>query len=306
MKYYYYISKPKVEMLLPQIKRAKFSLKLSPKVDVAGVSIGADIEKRDDSALVSRLGELIDKMEKKKLLEDVNSSMVVQEGSFLRSKSTWRHGLFFFKGGIPTSWGGSNREALLVLTVIYVAWTTIGDTIILLVGSPNNVLGDKVAPEGVFIPGTGGVQDSVQTLVNSLQTDEPIADMRMRTSFGEAFSLPNIQLGSQQRYTQEYGQYGLIPLPGFHSAELFPLSLAQFCFDYLSSLPQASLETVFRVLSIYESTQGNFQLDLEDFRSRVRDEWEDEWEKVRQAAEQNGLRRFSRVCFGSPIYTALL
>jgi hypothetical protein len=50
MKYFYYVSRSKVEMRAPQLRRPKFSFKLSPKVAVAGVSIGADIERRDDSA----------------------------------------------------------------------------------------------------------------------------------------------------------------------------------------------------------------------------------------------------------------
>ncbi len=71
-------------------------------------------------------------MEKQKLIQDVNLSMFIRDDTFLRSKGTWRHGLFYFKGGVPHFWGNREKEDLFILTVIYVAWTIVGDSIIFL------------------------------------------------------------------------------------------------------------------------------------------------------------------------------
>jgi hypothetical protein len=127
MKYFYYVSRSKVEMLAPQLRRPKFSFKLSPKVAVAGVSIGADIERRDDSALIKQLDEVLQGLEKKKLVREIHDGIALDDGSFVHSNSIWRHGLFYFKGGVP-GFGTSihEQERTFITSVIYVAWTTFG------------------------------------------------------------------------------------------------------------------------------------------------------------------------------------
>jgi hypothetical protein len=239
----------------------------------------------------------------------------------VHSNSIWRHGLFYFKGGVP-GFGTSihEQERTFITSVIYVAWTTFGGAIIILVGSPNNILGDKVAPEGVFVPGTSGVEDAVRDVVASFETDEP---NNITSSFRhEPPEFSNITLGSRQRYTSSYGR-GRLPLPG-RQTDWFSLSLAQFCLTYFSDLPQVRLETVFRVFTSHRSKGKNFLLDLEkcsedslrhlretiditdfpDFPAYEKKEI-DKWQKFRDVSERNGLGIFSKVFLGSPIYTAL-
>jgi hypothetical protein len=263
------------------------------------ISIGADIEKRHDSALVNQLNELLEKLDKEKLIHELHDGASLDDGSYWHSKATWRHGLFYFKGGIPKSWRERSKDEALITSVIYVAWTTIGNAIVLLVGSPNNVLGGKVAPEGIFIPGTSGAVDDVRALVDSLRTDE--LDTVIYTKRWEeelANDIPaDIEIGSEHRYIDR----SPIPLPG-SDTDSYPLSLAQFCLNYFSSLPQTRLETVFRVLSVHMSKCNNFLLDLEKYSEQRK---YGDWTELRRVAAKNGLGSFSKVLLCSPIYTAL-
>ena len=321
LKYFHYISRNKVEMLLPQVRRGALAATAAQKVSLSEIADVSECNSRNNPELITQLQELVAGLEKNKLILDISTNDPPKKGAFARCMRKWRHGLFYFKGGVPTFWGASKNEELLILTVIYVAWTRLGDAIILLVGSPNNILGEKVAPEGVFMPGTGGVEESVRTLLNSLRTDEPIAAMREEHRLGGDIAIPEITLGSEQRYTDEYGSERM-PLPGFEP-DWFSLSLAQFCIGYLANLPEASIETIFRVLSTNESINDNFQLDVEQFADKDLEDtprWmddsadyikdyikqkDDEWRKIKEQSAKAQLSGISRVIFGSPIYTAL-
>lgn len=141
----------------------------------------------------------------------------------------------------------------------------------------------------------------------------------MEEDLREVRDLRGIKVGSKQKYTAEYGRE-LVPLPGF-GTDWHPLSLAQFCLRYLSSLPEVQLEAVFRVLSSHEAKHGSFERDLERLSDHDVGEARElklgklskehvegvsnEWKKMRQSAARIGLGGFARIVFGSPLYTAL-
>lgn len=316
MRHYYYISRTKLDMLLPQVRRRGFSLKISPKVDFAGVSVGADVESRTDSAVVTKLGKLLQALDKKQDIRDARWGDSLASGQYFRNSGPWRHGLFYFKGGIPEFWG-RGEERLLKVSVAYLAWTTFRDSIVLLVGSPNNILGDKVAPEGVFMPGTSGVADAIRRLVNSFPTDEGTSPV-IESGWGGEVSQPDIQVGSKNQYVEQYGRTR-IPLPGFDD-QWSSLAFAQFCLYHLQTLPQGNLETVFRIESTHESAGENFRDDLQQFSKqklaetrRIMSDYPDhlareakEWKNAKRSATAAKLGIYSRVYVGSPLYTSLL
>ena len=318
MKYFHYVSRSKVEMLAPQLRRPKWFFKIISKVTLGIISVGADIEKRDDdTALIKQLNEVLEGLEKKKLVREIHDGTALDDASYVHSNAIWRHGLFYFKGGLPEFWRSEQgQEEVRVIT-----WTTFRDAIVLLVGSPNNILGDKSAPKGLFVLGTGGVAQTVQHLVASFETDELNSITSEFQQKAPEFS--NIMIGSQQRYVSTAFVRELLPLLGGNT-DWFSLSLAQFCLTYFSDLPQARLETVFRVFSRHKSKGKNFLLDLEkrseeslrqvrkladvpdfpDFPEYEKQEI-DKWKKLREVSIKNGLGSFSKVFLGSPIYTAL-
>jgi hypothetical protein len=329
IKYFYYISMNKIDVLSPQMLKWRFSLpKITPKVGAFGVSVEAQVETKGDPNLVRRTTKLLHRMHKSNSVLQVNVDHDAPTSKFFFANNVWRHGLFYFKGGTPSIWYGrtaqtESKEDILVVSVIYFAWTMIEDTLIILVGSPSNILGIKIAPEGIFIPipGTGGVHQVVQDLVNSLRTDEPHAISRELSLLDSvsARSLGGVELGLSNLYVEEYGNEPL-PLPGLGGYDSYPLYLATFCFKYLSNLPETRLESVFRVLSVYKSGATNFLQDLQSFISK-------EIEKTVKLEKQHGsdfstikkkhfreliaseipkrLFNCSKIWFGSPIYTAL-
>ena len=55
LKYFYYISKPKVEMLLAQLHRTRFGLlSFTPRIEFAGLSVAGDLKKRAKQGSSSR------------------------------------------------------------------------------------------------------------------------------------------------------------------------------------------------------------------------------------------------------------
>ena len=54
-RYFYYISKTKVDMLLSQLSRSKLAIpKITPKIGVAGIEVEAEISSQTSGRLVHR------------------------------------------------------------------------------------------------------------------------------------------------------------------------------------------------------------------------------------------------------------
>jgi hypothetical protein len=99
---------------------------------------------------------------------------------FIQDKGTWHHGLFSFNH--PPYF---RDHKMSVIT--YVLWRTFGASIVLLVGSPRNILGEEaVIRDGVLIPGSNGAFFHLLDFIdNSIQTDEPYAVTWNRNIYGK-------------------------------------------------------------------------------------------------------------------------
>lgn len=135
-RYFYYISKAKVDMLLSQLRYSKLALpKIRPKVGVAGVEIEAEISPQARENLIHDTLSLLRLMTRKRLIRDLADSSVIDTREFWHDQGCWFNGLFLF--------------SVEVELTTYFLWRTYQDALILLVGSPLNILGKKLVQDGV-------------------------------------------------------------------------------------------------------------------------------------------------------------
>jgi len=118
---------------------------------------------------------------------------------FIQDKGTWHHGLFSFNH--PPYF---RDHKMSVIT--YVLWRTFGTSIVLLVGSPRNILGEEaVIRDGVLIPGSNGAFFHLLDFIdNSIQTDEPYAVTGNRNIYMESIlestPIPDLMLSHRLRW----------------------------------------------------------------------------------------------------------
>jgi hypothetical protein len=288
LKYFHYISRAKIDMICSQLGLAD---QLDPQAD-----------------LPRRTLEVVGALEKRGLVRNLDPDSDLERGIFFfRTNSTWRHGLFYFK-------------AYDVTMVSYILWATHQSSLILLVGSPHNILGEKIAQDGVFVPGTSWAIDAIHQLLDSMRVDEPhyaeghgrnhgssdtpFQDIRIQRDTREddygfamhlALSGALIQGGDSltspivPKYESKFPK---VPLQVASAA----LPLAVLCASHFAALPEAHLEILFRIFSNYLTTKKNLHQDLisaarePHLRSRIRG---------------LDLRKYNAVRVGSPVYSAL-
>ena len=129
MKYFYYISKPKVDMLKAQIGTAGFSLaSISSKLGLGAASVSLTAERQAQS-LVGDTLSLVKALEKRKALKPSYDLPRLNASDFYHDQGTWKSGLFKFDSICDQP------------TVTYALWRVLKGSLILLIGSPNNILG---------------------------------------------------------------------------------------------------------------------------------------------------------------------
>jgi hypothetical protein len=128
--------------------------------------------------------------------------------------------------------------------VTYLLWRRWQDSIILLAGSPENVLGERVVREGVWAYGTTGTWATLLPFAEAaLRTDEPnivgVASSAVRLEAGD---LRWMDSDGVQADVQEE------PLPP-EMLDSRALVLGALCLGQLSNLPtgQIDIDTAFRV-----------------------------------------------------------
>src|SRR5215813_10973634 len=96
-KYFHYISKPKVEMLLAQVRRRPLALlSFNPKLEFAGISVGADLKSEPNKGLVTDTLRLLKTLKKQRAITAVEAEHELDSRNFYHSEEIWRHGLFYF------------------------------------------------------------------------------------------------------------------------------------------------------------------------------------------------------------------
>jgi hypothetical protein len=240
LKYFYYVSRPKLEMLGSQLGLKPF--------DQTPLGVIRSVE------------EIAAKLQARELISESLCTGGIETGRFYRSTDTWRHGLFYFKVGFE----GDD----LVTGIMYALWTTVGDSILLLTGSPEHILGEKVVRQGIFIPGTSGAVDELFRIATALSVDEPSLVTGPNTGSWR-YASPvgyDIQVEHASDARDEFGRR--LPLPYAWSTESNALALAMLCFRQLSGLSNARLDVLFRLFSKESATGFTLQSDLDEIRSK--------------------------------------
>jgi hypothetical protein len=282
---FYYISEAKVAMLEAQLARRRFlSLSFTPKMEVAGLSVAAELKGTPAEHLAARTAALVERMRKKKLLRPLNDAAELQTAGFYRDHAEWFNGLYAFKGR-----DGPDQRAVRVVS--YLLWRRWKDALILLAGSPVHVLGERVVRDGVWAYGTTGTWAGMLNFVrNNLAPDEPDP-----AGVEEGSPAPE-DAGGFLPWTEwdaaapDDGN----PTLSFEPAE-YPdgLALAVFCARHLTRLPREPAETAFTVVR---------RLDLNPGADPLR--WSREVRRVLPGGGPLTLNGLTTVYVGSPIYTA--
>jgi hypothetical protein len=285
MRQFLYISKTKIEGLEAGLwRRHKPEITLSAsapgglvKLDVKPPAQVADLYRRTDA--------LIRKMERRKQLVPMPEQGELGSSDFYHDDAVWANGLFSFKGDF-------SLEQADARVVTYLLWRRWQDSIVLLAGSPLNVLGEHVVREGVWAYGTTG---TLATLVHftetALRTDEEnVVGVSPSGAQPEAGGLNWTNGGtgwpSASLPDEELRPEILSSPPG--------LALAALCLGHLAGLPAGPIETTFRITQrIAVNLRGNVPRWAVDLLGR------------RGREQLDFLRRCQAVYVGSPLYTAL-
>ena len=279
-KYFYYISKTKVDMLLSQLSHSKLAIpKITPKIGVAGIEVEAEISSQARQNLIKDTLSLLRLMTRRKLIRDLAKDPVIDTGRFWHDEGIWFNGLFLFRVEVDLA--------------TYFLWKVYRDAIILLIGSPLNILGEKIVRDGVQIPGTSGACDQLLRFVaRNIQPDEIVlaTDKRYQGHpYLARLNLPGVTYGvANDAHLDSRLEF----LPSKPKA----LSLGSLCLKHLMYLPQSEIDTVFRLFHEYDLEHPKDLLDWGSLLSSV---------SHTAMAEQMGLINVRRVFVGSPIYTAL-
>ena len=267
-----YISKTKVAMLDSQMKRRIPLRDASAKIIVPGAefSISGGGSSDQGTDLVARAVAVERKMRRRKQVKTLTNDVELSPSSYYADRSTWWHGLFAFKGDFSLDEGEGR-------VVSYVLWRAWNKSIILLAGSPENVLGERVARDGIWAYGTSGTWASILRFVETtFDKNEP--DFQAVTGVG----------ASDPGEVFEVAPLGLFDAPR-------GIALAVLCAGYLSRLPQNAIETVFSVSQRLTLPPG------------LLPEWAAKALGDGSAGERRValVRRCEAVYVGSPVFTAL-
>jgi hypothetical protein len=155
--------------------------------------------------------------------------------------------------------------------IILFLWRKVGSTLFLLIGSPNNILGDKIVRNGAFVPGTSGALIEVLRFVKrNLSTDEPTAvSLNPLPFYGGMDS--NTHSLAENVVEQTKDKIEVIPklkvnprewdrTPPDSSRKTIEYfdsqNLADFCLSQLKHLPSSRIETAFKIYSVFKNEQS--------------------------------------------------
>jgi len=94
LKYFYYISKPKVDMLLAQLHRTRFGfLSFTPRIEFAGLSVAGDLKTERNKDLVVDTSRLLKALRKRGAISRVSVDHEMDGQNFYHSEDLWRHGV---------------------------------------------------------------------------------------------------------------------------------------------------------------------------------------------------------------------
>jgi len=229
-----YVSRSKVDVLEADLSRWRRP-QVTATVGVPGVQLGV-APPADVPDLYRRTNALIKKMERRDRMVPMPKSGDLDVSTFYRDRSEWAQGLYSFKGDFSLDGDGAR-------VVTYLLWRRWQNSIILLVGSPQNVLGERVVHGGVWAYGTTGTWTTLLHFAEAtLRTDEAnlvgVAPQANRPQAGDLKWVDPGEIG---------GEVEEQPLPAELMDSPRALALAALCLGQLSRLPASQIDTAFRL-----------------------------------------------------------
>jgi hypothetical protein len=280
MRQFLYVSRTKVEVLEADLSRWRRP-RVSAAVSVPGVRFNIT-PPAGDPDLYRRANVLIRNMERRKHIVPMPEDGQLRNSCFYRDQSGWAQGLYSFKGDFSLDGDGAR-------VVTYLLWRCWQDSIILLAGSPENVLGERVIRGGIWAYGTTGTWATLLHFAEAaLHTDETnIVGIASPSDRPEAGDLRWMDPDIVQADIQEE------PLPSEMIDSPRAVALGALCLGRLSNLPTGQIETAFRVFQRLPLTlRGDIPSWVAELLTESRD-------KV------DVLRQCKMIYVGSPLYTAL-
>ena len=239
MRYFYYISKSKVEMLLGQVKTKSDLSKIHPKVEGFGLGVELEIERGIDESADGKLArdtnKLINLMSKEKMITSLNSTTQFNSSDYFHDENDWTHGLYTVRES-----GTENHM------VTYLLWKAHGRRIFLLLGSPMNVLGTKEVNEGMeHKPSSSSI---INNVIETSLHDEFIGAIHDCAEADSSEKLPFIVPPTEDS-TLKININSWIPNSRIKAQRnvLRGSALAVLCQKTLTSLSSAKIETTFKI-----------------------------------------------------------
>lgn len=283
-------------MLQAQATNVQFNLaSISAKLGIGAASVSLTAEKQAQT-LVGDTVSLLKSLEKKNAVKPSDLLPRLEKSCFYHDQGIWKNGLFKFDSMCSQP------------TVIYALWRVLKGSLILLIGSPNNILGEKIVAGDCYIPGTSDAHLNILRFIDdSFRFDESVA---VRTepanTYGDDLPVPEASNSTIVFSSAPKSREEVFNRMRSHKAEdelvFIPnergVNLAFLCLRQLSQLADTHIDTVFRIFSIHDIPKLD---DTEHFESS----WRFDAKELVEQAQDLGIFDFDRVYLGSPVYTAL-
>ncbi len=279
MKYYFYISETKVNMLYSQLKEAS-APKSNRKYKLGVSGIGAEFGfSKNEPNIYMKLKSLLKVLENKNMLSSLKDENP-RQGLYYQDSGYWHNGLFTISHFTP-----------IPEIMTYTLMRRVGYNLILLIGSPKNILGNIEAIGGIQMPDTSGGVMAFQSLFSS----KFISDDDLQDEFSSEI-IDNVEIRSKFPLAEKVKHRRGLDKPRIRYAEEFWAycgeevdrqkyigGMISLCESDIAKLPNTPIECVFKLFSTW-SVDSKLKRIFESKSSFF------------------DIRSFS---IGSPIYTAI-
>lgn len=272
-------------MLEPQLLKTRLP-KITPTIKVPGVDVQIQaLDSQIGNILTGRLLRVVESLKKADQLKQLDQLSELRNGIFYQDQNTWHSGLFSFKGS-------ESLHAGPLRAVSYLLWRSWNDSIILLAGSPLNILGERNVRDGLWAGGTSGTWQVMLEFASScLRSDEEAlvaVGTERKHSGHESVKWADLNSASFDE-SDEY-----MPMEMSQTADA--LTIATLCVRFLSRLPRSRVETAFTVFNELEMKR---RVSLPAWTRTLLET------PALDPNLRNVLMKCKKVYIGSPLYTAI-
>jgi hypothetical protein len=277
MKDYIYISLQKIDNIEGQFKEKSIKLEnITPKIEILNaLSISAETKISSMENNISHVERFMRNAHKRGMIKNLSDINKLETDFICFDNSDWFNGLFYVDGGDHA-------------VVFYILWKGWQDSIILLTGSPKNILGEKSIRAGVDYFGTKGSLWQLAEMMKNTFKSTNLNNLSGSSNEDVSEEMPISRIGVRRKGFD--GQISSLNRVGSLSA----VEAGVFCIKYLYQLPIAITETAFR---IHQVLVFDSQKDLPIWFSEIRDLDID-------TSLRKRIEKCRQVYIGSPIYTA--